>query len=145
MMHKWLLISNGEAEAGDSALFEKWKQQPGSLLWVDIEGTAVDANHKLLIDMLALPEAEVRDGLRERHPPAFVGDRDFLFLLLKPLDSESHDLDFNTQQMAIFSGTGFVVTRHNKTSDYLHRLLSKVGNGERQITSPYEIVALLTH
>jgi len=110
---------------------------------VDIEGPADNADQKLLIDMLAMPEAEVRDALRDRHPPTFAGDRDFLFLLLKPLDSESHDLDFNTQQMAIFSGPGFVVTRHNKTSDYLQLLWSKVNNGERQISSPYEIVALL--
>ena len=142
-MQKWMLIQNDQAVAGDASLYTQWKQNPGSLLWVDIEGAAEDADHKLLTERLALPEAEVRDALRDRHPPTFSGEPEFLFLLMKPLDRESHTLDFNTQQMAIFVAQNFVVTRHNKESDYLHTLWSKVARGERRISSPYNIVALM--
>lgn len=142
-MQKWMLIQNDLTEVGDAVLFDRWKGQDGGLLWVDIEGPADDADHAVLVENMALPEAEVRDALRGRHPPVFVGEQDLLFLLLKPLDSESHDLDFETQQMAIFCGDGFVITRHSKTSEYLETLWSKVGSGERHINAPYDIVALL--
>jgi magnesium transporter len=142
-MQKWMLIQNDQAVAGDASLYTQWKQNPGSLLWVDIEGAADDADHKLLAERLALPEAEVRDALRDRHPPAFSAEREFLFLLMKPLDRESHTLDFNTQQMAIFATHNYVVTRHNKESDYLQTLWSKVFAGEHRISSPYNIVALM--
>lgn len=142
-MQKWMLIQNELTETGDVALLDRWQAQSGSLLWVDIEGPADDDDYALLAERLALPEAEVHDALRDRHPPTFVGEPELLFLLLKPLDSESHSLDFNTQQMAIFCGEGFVVTRHSKKSDYLETLWSKVGSGERRNTSPYDIAALL--
>ena len=142
-MQKWMLIQNDQAIAGDASLYTQWKQNPGSLLWVDIEGAADNADHKLLAERLALPEAEVRDALRDRHPPEFSGEPDFLFLLMKPLDSESHSLDFNTQQMAIFAAQNCVVTRHNKASDYLQSLWQKVISGECKVSSPYHIVALM--
>jgi len=142
-MQRWLLICDNNVEAGDAELLNRWKQQPGSLLWLDIEGPAADVDHETLVEKLALPEAEVQDALRDRHPPAFAGERDLLFLLTKPLDSESHTLDFNTQQMAIFSGPALLVTRHNKTSSYLNTLWSEVERGELAVSSPYQIVALL--
>ena len=125
-MQKWMLIQNERIETGDATLLDRWRARSGSLLWVDIEGPADDDDHALLVESLALPEAEVRDALRDRHPPTFVGEQGLLFLLLKPLDSESHSLDFGTQQLAIFCGDGFVVTRHSKTSEYLESLWSQV-------------------
>ena len=142
-MQKWMLIRQDGVVTGDEALFVSWRQEPGGLLWVDIEGAATEADRRLLLALLELPKAEVDDGLRDRHPPAFTGEGDFLFLLLKTLDSESHSLDFNTQQMAIFAGRQFIVTRHSRTSDYLASLWSKVAGGGRRITSPYQVVALL--
>lgn len=142
-MQKWMLIQNELIETSDAALLGRWRAQSGSLLWVDIEGPADDDDHALLAETLALPEAEVRDALRDRHPPTFVGEQDLLFLLLKPLDSESHSLDFGTQQLAIFCGNGFVITRHSKTSEYLETLWSNVASGKRRINAPYDIVALL--
>ena len=142
-MQKWMLIHQDEVETGDASLFSLWKKNPASLLWVNIEGPADDADHKLLAEMLQLPDAEVKVALRDRHPPSFSGEQGFLFLLLKPLDSESKSLDFNTQQMAIFGGSNFIITRHNKSSSYLDALWSKVVNKKRAITSPYQIFALL--
>lgn len=143
-MQKWMLIHQDKVETGDASLFTVWKKNPACLLWVDIEGSADDADQKLLAEMLELPDAEVKVALRDRHPPSFSGEQDFLFLLLKPLDSESKTLDFDTQQMAIFGGSNFVVTRHNKNSTYLDTLWSMVVEGKRRIQSPYQMFALLS-
>jgi magnesium transporter len=142
-MQNWMLIHHDHIETGGNALLSSWKQNPDSLLWIDIVGTADDSDHNLLEEVLNLPEAEVKDALRDRHPPSFSGDQHCLFLLLKPLDSESKTLDFNTQQMAIFGGKDFVVTRHNKHSNYLDSLRADVLKGNLKITSPYQIFALV--
>lgn len=143
-MQKWMLIHEDKVETGDASLFPVWKKNPACLLWVNIEGPADSADQKLLVEMLELPEAEVKVALRDRHPPSFSGEQDFLFLLLKPLDSDSKTLDFNTQQMAIFGGANFVITRHNKNSTYLDSLWSSEVEGKRIIKSSYQMFALLS-
>ena len=37
-MHTWLLKTTGGVHTGGAELFDVWKSQPGSLLWLDIEG-----------------------------------------------------------------------------------------------------------
>lgn len=142
-MQKWMLIHQGHTETSEVSLFTNWQQSPESLLWIDLEGPADDSDEKLLTEIFKLPEAEVKDALRDRHPPSFSGENNFLFLLLKPLDSESQTLDFDTQQMAIFSGKNFVITRHNKHSTYLNTLWNEFENDKRKFSSPSQIVALL--
>lgn len=142
-MQKMILIDNQQVIIGRNELIGKWKENPGSLLWIDIEGSAEKEDEALLTETLTLPHAEVVDALRDRHPPSFSGETDFLFLLLKFLDSESQTLDFNTQQMAVFAGKGFVVTRHNRHSPYLAQLWKQVEDNERGISSSYELVALV--
>ncbi len=71
-MQKWMLIDKDEIETGDVELFAKWKQSPSSLLWIEIEGSAEEADKKLPGEMLQLPEAEIQHALRDRHPPSFT-------------------------------------------------------------------------
>jgi magnesium transporter len=142
-MQKWMLIHPDHSETGNAALFSEWKQQSETILWVDIEGVADEADYKLLREMLMLPDAEIKDALRDRHPPRFSGTDDHLFLLLKPLDSESHSLNFNTQQMAIFAGKNFMVTRHTRRSIYLEELWQNPQPEAANYISPYQMVALL--
>ena len=70
-MQKWMLIHPDHSETGNAALFSEWKQQSETILWVDIEGVADEADYKLLREMLMLPDAEIKDALRDRHPPRF--------------------------------------------------------------------------
>ncbi len=141
-MQKWMLIHPDRVETGSAALFSEWKNNPQSTLWVDIEGSADEADYKLLQEMLALPDAEIKDALRDRHPPRFHGSADHLFLLLKPLDSDSYNIDFKTQQMAIFAGSNFIVTRHNRKSGYLETLWENPVEAGKYIT-PQQMVGLL--
>jgi len=143
-MQKWMLIDDDQIVTSESSLIADWHSKPDSLLWVDIEGRAETEDHDLLVKTLHLPEADVYEALLERHPPAFEADDKRLYLLMKPLDSESHTLDFSTQQMAIFTGNNFVVTRHNKELPYLHDLWIKVTSGERKLDAPFDIAFLMT-
>jgi magnesium transporter len=97
------------------------------------------------MDMLGqkfgLAEADVADAFRIRHPPAFEGEGERLFLLLKLLDADSHTLDFSTQQMAMFADRDFVITRHDSRSNYLLMLREKIRNGGIEFESPHQVVA----
>lgn len=64
-MQNWMLIQNSQTVTGDSSLFDHWAQEQGGFLWVDIEGAAEDAERRLLAETLELPQAEVRDALRD--------------------------------------------------------------------------------
>jgi len=140
-MHTWLLNTASGVHTGGEELFDVWKSQPGSLLWLDIEGVGSDSDRDMLEQKFGLAEADVEDAFRVRHPPAFEGEGERLFLLLKLLDADSHTLDFSTQQMAMFADSDFVITRHDSRSNYLLMLREKIQNGEMEFESPHQVVA----
>ena len=142
-MQTWLLKTEEGIEVGGEELFETWKATPGSLLWLDIEGSQDESVRALLEKKFGLDPADVEDGLRERHPPTFGGEEKRIFLLLKILDADSNTLDFSTQQMAIFADQEFVITRHDSRSNFLPALLEKIQGGVVEFESPYQIVASL--
>jgi magnesium transporter len=140
-MHTWLLKTTSGVHTGGEELFDVWKSQPGSLLWLDIEGVGSDSDRDMLDQKFGLAEADVEDAFRVRHPPAFEGEGERLFLLLKLLDADSHTLDFSTQQMAMFADRDFVITRHDSRSNYLLMLRDKIRNGGIEFESPHQVVA----
>jgi magnesium transporter len=144
-MHTWLLKTATGVLTGGAELFDAWKSQPGSLLWLDIEGVGSDADMDMLVQKFGLAEADVEDAFRVRHPPAFEGEGKRLFLLLKLLDADSHTLDFATQQVAMFADSDFVVTRHDSRSNYLLMLQEKIRSGEVEFESPHQVVAGIAH
>jgi len=140
-MHTWLLKTTSGVHTGGEELFDVWKSRPGSLLWLDIEGVGSDSDMDMLGQKFGLAEADVADAFRIRHPPAFEGEGERLFLLLKLLDADSHTLDFSTQQMAMFADRDFVITRHDSRSNYLLMLREKIRNGGIEFESPHQVVA----
>ena len=140
-MHTWLLKTTSGVHTGGEELFDVWRSRPGSLLWLDIEGVGSDSDMDMLGQKFGLAEADVADAFRIRHPPAFEGEGERLFLLLKLLDADSHTLDFSTQQMAMFADRDFVITRHDSRSNYLLMLREKIRNGGIEFESPHQVVA----
>lgn len=70
--------------------------------------------------------------------------KDYLYLLLKPLDAESDSLDFNTLQLAMFAGDRFLVTRHSKESPYLVKLWQTLEQNGCADESPMSLVAAMS-
>jgi len=140
-MQTWLLKTGDRVQTGGEELFDTWKALPGSLLWLDIEGSGDESVRVLLEEKFGLDPADVEDGLRERHPPTFGGEEKRIFLLLKILDADSNTLDFSTQQMAIFADQDFVITRHDSRSNFLPDLREKIQAGAVEFESSYQLVA----
>ncbi|MCP5441365.1 MAG: magnesium transporter CorA family protein, partial [Chromatiaceae bacterium] len=98
----------------------------------------------LLVDQLGLDEHAVIEAQRPRHPPGFEAYPDYIYLLTKPLTSDSEDLDFSTQQVALFTGPHLLVTRHNQYSRFINTLLQRFTEQGCAGESPLSVTAAIT-
>lgn len=140
----WLLVTPERVITGGEELYEQWLSTKNGFLWLDIEGPSSGKSAELLSAKFKLNPADIKEALRDRHPPRFTGDGEQLFVLLKPLNSDAHSLDFSTQQMAIFVGSNYVITRHNRESNYILMLRQKLLQDKLKLASPYQLAALLS-
>jgi magnesium transporter len=139
----WLLLSDGQVHTGGEEIYTQWQATPGSFLWLDIEGPTSQQAARLLEEKFHFDQTDIADAILDRHPPRFAADGKQFFLLLKPLDSDSHSLDFTTQQMAIFVGKNYLVTRHTRESHYITMLKERLMQAELDTESPYQLASLL--
>lgn len=131
-MMLFTLCQDAKAQEGGRELLAQWRSQADSWLWIDLQDESAADETDLLCRELGLDEHAVVEAQRPRHPPGFDVFPDHLYLLLRPLTSESEDLEFATQQMAIFAADRLLVTRHNRESHFLtlqHEQLRERGCG----------------
>lgn len=137
------LCQGGEVREGGRELLAEWRSRQDSWLWIDLQDESPDAEKALLCAELALDEHAVAEAQRPRHPPGFEAHPDYVYLLMKPLTSETEDLEFTTLQMAVFAGPRLLVTRHSRYSRFaavLHERLREQGcEGE----SPFGLLAAM--
>ncbi|MGB0713032.1 MAG: CorA family divalent cation transporter, partial [Gammaproteobacteria bacterium] len=112
-MRRFMCIDSDGVTLGDEALIEDWHSNPDAWLWIDLEGEPPEAEKALLVDRLGLEPTDLEDAQRPRHPPQFHPRGTGFFLLLKALRAESHDMDFTTQQVAVFLADRLLVTRRD--------------------------------
>jgi hypothetical protein len=103
-MIRFMLCQDGKTENGGTELLVAWREAPGNWLWIDLQDEPVASETELLVGQLGLDAHAVIEAQRPRHPPGFESYPDYIYLLSKPLTSDSEDLDFSTQQMALFAG-----------------------------------------
>ena len=142
-MMKFMLCQNGTAQVGGKELLNQWQNEPDSWIWVDLYDEPADAEQAFLSEHFALDNGAVIEAQRARHPPSFEIFNNYIYLLLKPLDAESDDLDFNTLQLAMFAGEPFLVTRHSKESPYLEKLWRNLVQNNADGESPMSVVAAM--
>lgn len=138
------LCQDGQAWQGGRELLQSWRSQPESWLWIDLQDEPEDLESALLCDELGLDKFAVAEAQRPRHPPGFEAFPDNIYVLLKPLTSDSEDLDFNTLQLAIFAAPRLLVTRHNKHSRFIHILHQRLQQSGCEQT-PYSLTAAICH
>lgn len=143
-MIRFMLCQDGKAEDGGSELLAAWRETPASWLWIDLQDEPVASETGLLVGQLGLDEHAVAEAQRPRHPPGFEAYPDYIYLLSKPLTSDSEDLDFTTQQMALFAGPRLLVTRHNQYSRFISTLQQRFNEQGCAGESPLSVTAAIT-
>ena len=115
---------------GGAELIHEWEQNPGSQIWVAIDGEQPEAERTLLSGRFGIHPLAIADALRERHPPKIEPFRDNTFILLKGLDADSTSLEFGTIQLSLFVGERFLVTRSSGPSVSTDAVLAELTSGE---------------
>lgn len=121
-MMQFMLCHNKTTQVGGRELLQQWRDTPDSWIWVDLFEEPANDEQTFLVQQFNLDTGVINEAQRSRHPPSFEIFDNYFYLLLKPLDAESDSLDFNTLQLAMFTGERFLVTRHSKESPYLTKL-----------------------
>lgn len=142
-MIKFMLCQKMTCQVGDKQLLRVWQETPDSWIWADLHAESAEAEQTLLRDQFHLDEGAIEEAQRDRHPPSFEAFKDYIYLLLKPLDAESNSLDFNTQQLAMFASDRFLVTRHTKVSPYLEKLWQDLKHTGCADMSPVALVTAM--
>ncbi|MDH5258787.1 MAG: magnesium transporter CorA family protein [Gammaproteobacteria bacterium] len=134
-MMQFMLCQNNACQLGGIELLEEWNNNGNSWIWVELFEEPVVKEQQFLLRHFAIDGLTVNEAQRDRHPPNFQAFEDYNYLLLKPLDTESDSLNFNTLQLAMFTGERFLVTRRSKASpDHTAIWQSLANNGSSGAT-----------
>lgn len=141
---KIMLCQDNTTKLGGKELIQQWQDKTTSWIWVDLYDETPDKEQKFLSENFNLDEGAIIEAQRDRHPPSFEAFKNYIYLLLKPLDAESDSLDFSTLQLAMFAGERFLVTRHSKQSSYLAKLWQTLEQSGSTDASPLSVVASMS-
>jgi len=98
--------------SGGLELLDTWNAEDGSWVWLDISGSADDAEYQLLTERFGIAPLAIQDAHRERHPPKIEFFTKQIFIMLRDLLGEDENLQRGISQLALFLGPNFLVTRH---------------------------------
>ena len=143
-MMQFMLCQGETTQTGGIELLQQWKQSADSWIWLDLYDEPADQELSLLNKEFGLDTSAVIEAQRHRHPPSFEAFKDYIYLLLKPLDAESDSLDFSTLQLAMFASERFLVTRRSKQSPYLSKLWQTLEQDGCANESPLSLVAAMS-
>ena len=142
-MKRFLLITDSHVRQGGEELLLEWQNNKLGWIWVDLFDEDPKTEKKFLQKNFTFDEFDFIEAQRQRHPPSISFHDHYTYLLTKPLDSDSHDLDFSTLQLALFVGENFLVTRRGKHSNYLDLLWKGTIESKSSISTPIEILSSL--
>ena len=144
-MMRFMLCHNNTTQVGERELLQAWRNNIDSWIWVDLYDEPEDAERAFLTSELKLDESSINEAQRNRHPPSIEVFKDYIYLLLKPLDAKSDSLDFNTYQLATFTAERFLVTRRSKESPYLETRWQALEQEGSAGQSPITLLTAMCH
>jgi magnesium transporter len=115
---------------GGAELLDGAKGIKTGWLWVDLEGLDPTEEGALLRERFGIHPLALQDAQRERHPPKLEVFGDVAFVLLKALTAETHDIRYETLQIAAFVSDRFLVTRRATRSISIVRAWTEALDGE---------------
>lgn len=105
----------GVAHKGSEALIERWREQPGSQLWLDLEGEDQEREEALLLS-LDCHEIAINQAQRERRPPKVEDFKNHTLIVYRGIAEIKPNLDIKPLDIAMFIGDRILITRHGQRS-----------------------------
>lgn len=94
------------------------------VVWINVDGLADLALIEGLGEMLGIDRLGLEDVLNTRHRPKFESHDGYEFAILRTASYEKHR--FETHQVSLFFGAGFVLTFHEQGSTYLEPVRDRI-------------------
>jgi magnesium transporter len=106
---------------------------PGSLIWVDLDGEDPDRYQPILADIFQFHPLAVDDALVESHFPKIDDWGDYLYLVLHAVDFDGELMDLDTHEVDIFLGPNYLVTHHIESIRAIERVRKACQRDERHL------------
>lgn len=114
-----------------------WKaalQDPGSLLWVDFEGTPPENDEPLLREVFDFHPLAIDDALQESHVPKIDDWGRYLYIVLHaPVVERRNRIWLETLEVDFFLGENYLVTHHDQRIEALERVWEVIQQDERHL------------
>lgn len=108
--------SSRQLKIGGEELLNDWRNNADASIWLNFTGQNEDLENQFLQTTFGLHPLAIKDAMRDRHPPKLEAFENNTFLLLKELAADSTEIHFATEQLALFIGERFLVTRSSGES-----------------------------
>lgn len=106
------------------------------LLWVDFEGSPLEEDEPILLDIFQFHPLAVDDALRETHVPKVDDWGKYLYIVLQNLEiSPTRANTLVPQELDVFLGKNFLVTHHDLKLDAVEKLWVSLQRDERHLSS----------
>ncbi len=106
---------DGSYSEGGEDLVTRWRNEPGSYLWLDVEGALTPDVTELLASLGCDPLA-ITDSARLRHPPKIEYFAENTFILFRGIARLDLDLELEPQQIGMWIGEYSVISVHRGKS-----------------------------
>lgn len=113
------------ARFGGIELLAAWKEQPDSLIWIDLLDYE-EKEERSIPEGLDLHQLAIQDALRTRHPPKIESYSEHEFLMLRDLENTEQALDFEFFPLSLFVKDRILISRHRKISESAEWLAAKI-------------------
>jgi magnesium transporter len=115
MIKAQMQLADGTWSEGGEELVERWRQEAGAYLWVDLEDEPATGLRVFLKNMGCHPLA-IDDVLRYRNPPKVHDYDNYTLILYRGLPVFNADLTNEQQNVAMFAGERCLITVHKMSS-----------------------------
>jgi magnesium transporter len=143
MIRSTLLLPDGTLVQEDGSLEQRWRDTPGSTLWLDL-GDEEPAAERRLLESLGCHPLAIQDAQRMRHPPKMEAFEDNLFILYRGLAAIEPGLILEQIPIALFVGEHLLITRHKGTSVSVNEWWRKSTLADT-LRSPFLLAAKIVH
>lgn len=115
MIRTQLLSATGERVEGGPELIERWRNDNGSYIWIDLLNEEPKIEKGFLLSMGCHPLA-VEDVQRFRHPPKTETFENYTLILYRGLTEFNKDLTIQQMTIALFAGDRCLISCHPRNS-----------------------------
>jgi len=138
------LLAENSVVTGDQALVDRWRNEPSTRLWINIEGTLTE-DAKTLLRNLGCDPMAIQAASRTRHPPKIEEFEETTFLLIRGIASLTEELELEPQQLGLFIGERLLITSHRGHSVSVSYYWDKTAEDSSLLANPSLLAIKIMH